>query len=216
MDILIIAAHPDDEVLGMGATIKKLTKQNHAVHLCVVTEGASAQYEDKKMIDVRREACIKAGKIVGISSYDFLEFPDGKLDTIAPFEINQKISKVIKKYNPDTVYTTSENDLHPDHRRLFECALGLTRPFSSNVKSLFCYEIPNAMLKPFRPNWYEAVEKEFSFKIKAMKKYDSEIEKFPHPRSLESIENLAVQRGIEAGLKKAESFQLIRKISHSQ
>ena len=74
MKILVIAAHPDDEVLGMGATIKKLAKKNHTIHLCVVSEGASAQYQDEKMIKVRKDACVKAGKFLGISQFTFLKF----------------------------------------------------------------------------------------------------------------------------------------------
>ena len=96
MQILIIAAHPDDECIGMGATIKKLSSKNK-IHLCVVSEGASAQYTEKKMIIERSNACKKSGKILGISDYTFLNFPDMKLDSIPHLEINKELEKIIKK-----------------------------------------------------------------------------------------------------------------------
>ena len=211
MDILIIAAHPDDEVLGMGGTIKKLSKKNK-IHLCVVTEGASAQYTNKDMIKKRKESCIKAGKILGISTFDFLEFEDMKLDSIPSLELKQELEKIIKKHKPTSVYTTPKNDLHKDHQIVFESTSIASRPHSNTVKNLFSYEIPGIVKNPFTPTVYEDISKEISYKIKAFNCYKSEIEKFPHPRSIESIESLSLQRGIESDLKKAESFELIRSI----
>lgn len=212
MNILVIAPHPDDEVLGMGATIKKMTNKNNRVHLCVVSEGATAQYKDKKMIQVRKNACIRSGKILGVSSIDFLEFPDMRLDSVPQLEINQNIEKIIKRYKPKIVYTSPFNDLNKDHQKVFESTLVATRPLSSSVKQILCYEIPGLTNIPFNPTVYENITKEFSSKIKAFKQYDSEVMEFPHPRSVKSIENLAIQRGIESGLKQAEAFQLIRNI----
>lgn len=212
MNILVTAAHPDDEVVGMGGTIKKLSKNNKII-LCVVSEGASAQYEDKKMIKVRRDACKSSGKILGISEFIFLDFPDMRLDTIPHLEINRELEKIIKKYTPKIVYSTPFNDLNKDHQKVFESCLVATRPYSSSVKQLLCYEFPGIVKKPFRPTVYENIFQEMQFKIKAFKKYDSEVMKFPHPRSIESVENLAIQRGIECGHKKAEAFNLIRSIS---
>jgi N-acetylglucosamine malate deacetylase 1 len=213
LKILVIAAHPDDEVLGMGATIKKLSKKNHKIHLCVVSEGASAQYQDKKMIKIRKEACIKAGKILGISQFTFLEFPDAKLDIISQLEINIKLEKIIAKFKPEIVYTTPEHDLMKDHQKVHECTLVATRPTSSTVKQVLCYEIPGMTKNPFNPNVYENIDKEFEIKKKAFKIYKSEVMKYPHPRSIESIENLSIYRGVESGLRKAEAFQLIRHVS---
>ena len=211
MNILIIAAHPDDEVLGMGGTIKKRSKKNK-IHLCVVTEGASAQYRNKNMIKIRKDSCIKSGKILGISTFDFLEFEDMKLDSIPSLKINQKLEKIIKKYKPEIIYTTPKNDLHKDHQIVFESSLVVSRPYSSKIKNIFAYEIPGIVKKSFTPTVYEDISKEISFKIKAFKIYESEIEKFPHPRSIKSIESLSLQRGMESGLKNAESFELIRSI----
>ena len=213
MHVLIIAAHPDDEVLGMGGTIKKLKKQKNTISLCVVSEGASAQYNDPKMIEVRKNACLKSGKLLGISKFYFLDFPDARLDSISQLEINKELEKIIDKTKPAVVYTTPSHDLMKDHSIVFDCTLVATRPSSSSVKQLFSYEIPGPTKKPFVPNTYENISNEIDFKIKALKIYKSEINKFPHPRSIESVQSLAKIRGVESGLKFAEGFRLIRNIS---
>lgn len=213
MEILIIAAHPDDEVLGMGATIKKISQSNN-VHLCVVSEGASAQYDNDEMIEIRKDSCKKSGKRLGISEYNFLELPDMKLDTIPHLELNRALEKIIKKIKPEIVYTTPYHDLNLDHRKVFESTLIATRPIKSSITKIFSYEIPGPVLKPFEPNWFENIQKELKDKIKAFSYYESEVENFPHPRSIEAIENLAIQRGIESGLRRAEGFRLIRNVSN--
>ena len=211
MNILVIAAHPDDEVLGMGATIKKLSKKGEQIHLCVISEGASAQYNDEKMIKVRRESCLKSSKLLGIKQIKFLDFSDMRLDSIPHLEINREIEKQIAKIKPKIVYTTPNNDINKDHQKVYESTMVITRPFSS-VKSVLCYEIPNIVNIPFYPNVYEDVTKEFHFKLQAFKYYWSEVAKSPHPRSIEVLNAIAIYRGSQSGLKKAEAFQLIRSI----
>ena len=210
MNILILAPHPDDEVLGMGGTIKKLSK-NNKITLCVISEGATAQYNDKKMIKIRKESCKKCSKILGISNIVFLEFPDMKLN-LSHLEINKKIEKIIKKLKPEIVYTSPDNDLNLDHKAVYNSTLVACRP-KSGVKKILCYEVPGNTKIPFQPNVYENIEKEMNSKIKGFKMYDTEIEKFPNPRSIIAIENLAINRGIESGCKKAEGFQLIKQFN---
>ena len=207
----MISAHPDDEVVGMGATIKKLSLTNK-IWLCVVSEGASAQYSDKKMIEVRRDACKKSSKILGISKIQFLDYPDMRLDSVSHLEINKELEKIIRKLKPKIVYSPPSHDLNKDHQKVFESSLVITRPLVSSVKSLLCYELPGPVREPFRPTIYENVEKEFSYKIKGFKMYKSEIMKFPHPRSINAIENLAIYRGTQSGLRKAEAFELVHSI----
>ena len=140
MNILVIAAHPDDEVLGMGGTIKKFSKLGNNIKLCVISEGASAQYSDKEMIDVRRESCAKAGKILGIQDFKFLNFPDAKLDSIPQLEINIEIEKIISEFNPEIVFTISNGDLSKDHQKVFESTLVATRPINSKIRKVLAYE----------------------------------------------------------------------------
>ena len=210
MNILVIAPHPDDEVLGMGGTIKKLSKKNKII-LCVVSEGATAQYKDKKMIKVRRDSCKKTAKILGISQTIFLDYPDMRLN-LSHLDINKKLEEIIEKYRPEIVYTAPKNDLNLDHQMVFNSTLVACRP-KSGVKQILCYEIQGNTKVPFVPNVFENIEKEFPYKIKGFKMYKSEIEEFPNPRSIAAIENLAIQRGVESGTKKAEAFELIRVVN---
>jgi len=210
MKILVIAPHPDDEVLGMGGTIKKLSKKNKII-LCVVSEGATAQYKDKKMIKVRRDSCKKTAKILGISQTIFLDYPDMRLN-LSHLDINKKLEEIIEKYRPEIVYTAPKNDLNLDHQIVFNSTLVACRP-KSGVKQILCYEIQGNTKVPFAPNVFENIEKEFPYKIKGFKMYKSEIEEFPNPRSIAAIENLAIQRGVESGTKKAEAFELIRVVN---
>ena len=158
MNILVLAAHPDDESIGMGGTIKKLSKKNN-IHLCVLTEGVSAQYNDKKMILERKNECKKSGKILGIKSYTFVDFPDMKLDSIHHLEINKELEKIISKFKPKIVYSPPSHDLNNDHRLVFDSALVAARPFSSSVKQLLSYECPGPVKQPFRPTVYQKVMK---------------------------------------------------------
>ena len=210
MKILVIAPHPDDEVLGMGGTIKKLSRKNKII-LCIVSEGATAQYKDKKMIKVRRDSCKKTAKILGISQTIFLDYPDMRLN-LSHLDINKKLEEIIEKYRPEIVYTAPKNDLNLDHQMVFNSTLVACRP-KSGVKQILCYEIQGNTKVPFVPNVFENIEKEFPYKIKGFKMYKSEIEEFPNPRSITAIENLAIQRGVESGTKKAEAFELIRVVN---
>jgi len=96
LNILVIGAHADDEVVGMGATIKKLSK-NNKIFLCIITDGTTAQYDDKKMIKVRRDACMKSSKLLGISKVKFLDFPDMMDGRISQLEINKELEKIISE-----------------------------------------------------------------------------------------------------------------------
>jgi N-acetylglucosamine malate deacetylase 1 len=210
MNVLIISAHPDDEVLGMGGTIKKMSKQGHNLHLCVVTEGASAQYLDKKMIEVRKNSCVKAGEFLGISSFNFLDFPDMGLEAIPRLQIIRKLENIIKKINPEIIFTTPKNDLHLDHKLVHESTVIACRPTKNKIEKLLCYEIPSPLINQFNPNIYENIELEIEDKINSFQFYESEIEEFPHPRSIESIRAFSKVRGVQSGFKNAEGFSLIQ------
>ena len=154
----------------------------------------------------------KAGKILGISNFYFFDFPDMKLDSIPHLEINKELEKIIKKTNPKILYSTPYNDLNKDHQKVFESCSVISRPNSSKIKQFFCFEIGGRNKNPFMSNTYVNISKELPFKIKAFQQYKSEINPFPHPRSKKFLESLSHVRGVEAGFKNAEAFELIKNI----
>tara|TARA_Y100000590_G_scaffold468110_1_gene649546 strand:- start:1048 stop:1692 length:645 start_codon:yes stop_codon:yes gene_type:complete len=210
MKILVLSAHADDETFGMGATIKKLADEGAEINIFVLSDGTTAQYEDKKMIEVRRESCIKAGEILGVQDFDFLNFPDGKLDTISTLEITQKIKDKISNFEPNIIFTTPNNDGHQDHRKVHDCTLIASRPKDFRIGKIIQYELFSTIKTSFNPNLFIDISNEFLTKIDAIKQYDSEIESYPHVRSIEAVENLACIRGVESGFQKAEAFKIIR------
>lgn len=215
--ILVIAPHPDDEVLGCGGTIKKYAQAGNEVFLCVVTEAYTPDWSEK-FIKERPKEIKKAAKILGIKKTYLLDLPTVKLDAIHQKELNQAIWAVIEEVKPRIVYLPHGGDINKDHRLVFEAALVALRPSNkTSVKKILCYETlsetaEGRSLKEFLPNIYENIDNEFKKKVEAMKIYKSEIKKFPHPRSLAMMEILAKNRGSEAGLRRAEAFMLIREI----
>lgn len=217
--ILVIAPHPDDEVLGCGGAIVKHIKGGDEVYLCVVTKAYAPDWSDE-FLKNRPKEIKKANEILGIKKTYFLDFPTAKLDTIPQKSLNDSILEVIKKTRAEIVYVPYEGDLCKDHRLVFEAALVASRPYTNkSVKKLLCYETlsetewgRNFAKKIFFPNTYVDISDTLKYKIKAMQSYESEVKKSPHPRSLEIIKVLAEKRGSEAGLKFAEAFVLIREI----
>ena len=124
----------------------------------------------------------------------------------------KEAKELIRKFKPQIVYTTPYNDLNKDHQKVYESTLVATRPLKNTVKQVLSYENPGFTKNPFQPSVYENITKEFSTKIKAFECYKSEIENFPHPRSIKSLESIAMYRGVEAGFQKAEAFKLVRSL----
>lgn len=213
--ILVVAPHGDDEILGCGATILKHRKSGDEVYVCIVTKPHVPQWS-KTFIKNRDREIAQAHEILGIKQTFILGFPAAELDTIPNKKLNEAIKKIFDEVNPEVVYAPHAGDLHRDHRLVFEAVLVGTRPRGdTTVKKLLCYETVSETewgysLQPFVPNVFVAIDKELPMKIQAMKAYRSEIRKFPHPRSLETLQYLARKRGSEIGRKAAEAFMLIR------
>jgi LmbE family N-acetylglucosaminyl deacetylase len=216
MKILIIAPHPDDEVLGCGGTIANHTKRRDEVHLCIVTKGYTPDWS-KEFLKNRPKEVEKANKILGIKKTYFLDYPTVKLDTIPQKELNESISNVVNEVDPDIVYIPHKGDLNKDHRLVFETSLVVTRPGNHKIKRILSYETLSETewgqpIEPFIPNVYVDISETFVTKIEAMNAYESELKQYPHPRSLEIIEALAKKRGSEVGVKFAEAFMLVREL----
>jgi len=215
MKILVLAPHPDDEVVGCGGTIAKYAKKRDEVYLCIVTKGYTPDWSEK-VLKNRPKEVEKVNKILGIRKTYFLDFPTVKLDTISQKKLNDSIFEVVAQVKPEIVYMPHKGDLNKDHRLVFEATLVATRPVGEHkVRKMLSYETLSSTewgnpIAVFIPNVYIDVSETIERKIEAMKVYESEMKPYPHPRSLEVVDALAKKRGSEVGVKCAEAFMLIK------
>jgi LmbE family N-acetylglucosaminyl deacetylase len=216
---LVVAAHPDDEVLGCGGLIAKLIKQGEQVRVIFIAEGTSCRYETlnkkvKEEIDFRNQCSIKALRCLGVDSQNFYNLPCGRLDKEPIIEIAKIIEKEISNYMPTTVLTHSNNDVHNDHIVTYRAVLQSTRPVRNIVKNLLSFEILSSTewnyLEAFNPSLFIDITSTINQKINAMHCYSSEQPKYPHPRSDKGIMSLASIRGSQSGVEYAEGFRIIR------
>ena len=230
MKILVIVAHPDDEVLGCGGTISKHIKSGDKVNTVIVAEGVTSRDENrdiflrKNELKIIKSHSLKAAKILGISHTEFLGFPDNRLDSIDLLEIIKKIEKYIFKFKPDIVYTHHYGDLNIDHRIVHNAVMTACRPFSTKfIKKILSFENPSStewqslsFNSYFKPNYFVNIENHISKKINAMKQYKTELNEWPHTRSLEFLEILAKYRGSISGMKYVEAFFVERIINYKK
>lgn len=222
-NILIIAPHADDEVLGCGATMAKLAKQGHNVYVLVATNasiGAPELFSPELICQIRSEA-LEAHNMLGVKDTTFLEFPAPALDQYPRYKMASEMASVIKKYSIDTVFIPHRGDCHIDHKIIHECAMVACRPLAnSTVKEVCAYEtlsetewgVPVSS-DFFIPTKYVTFsEEEFGIKLKAMSCFKSQLYAFPASRSLEAIEALAKYRGATVNKMRAESFEVLRVI----
>lgn len=217
MRVLVIAAHPDDEILGVGGTIQKYVKKNYEVYTYIVTDGSSTQYKgDSKILEEKKKEAIEANELLGVKEVIFGTLPDMRLDTISHVEINREISKVIEEIKPEIVYTHHYGDINKDHVEVYNSTLVACRPFNSSIKEIYLYEVLSSSewgenRKKIIPDIFEVLSKEeIDLKMEAMKKYKTELREYPHPRSIKGIENLAKYRGQMISQNYAEIFEIVR------
>lgn len=224
MNVLIVAAHPDDEILGCGGTMARLAKEGNAIYTLILSEGItsrnekSSRHENGKEIKKLRGYIGAANKIIGGKNIFIFDFPDNRFDTVALLDIIKIIEKTKENINPDVVFTHHYGDLNIDHQITFRAVMTAFRPLKSEkVREIYSFEAPsstewNASLSStsFMPNYFVDISKTLQLKIRALKKYKSEIREFPHPRSEEAIKTIAECWGIKVGLNAAEAFETIR------
>ncbi len=220
MKVLVVVAHPDDEVLGCGGTIAKHSSEGDTVKSIIVAEGITSRDNirktdfRKKELEKLKLHSLKAAKILGIKSTYFLDLPDNRLDSLDLIDITKKIEQHVLKFKPDIIYTHHYGDLNIDHRTVHNAVMTACRPFSSYfIKKILTFENPSStewqslsFNSYFKPNYFENIETHINKKIKAMKEYKTELKKWPHTRSLEFLNILAKFRGAISGLKYAEAF----------
>ncbi|MBN1799977.1 MAG: PIG-L family deacetylase [Candidatus Lokiarchaeota archaeon] len=206
MKVLVIAAHPDDEVLGVGGTICKHVENMDEVYICIVTKAYepewSNEYIKQKLTEQKQ-----VDQLLHVKKRYNLDFPTIKLNTIPHGMLNNALKKVIEEVEPDIIYTHFEDDLNQDHRIIFHSTMVVARP-PRRIKVL-SYEILSSTElsnSGFNPNYYIDIKKYLSLKIEAFRIYSSEVKKLPHSRSLEGVELLSKYRGIQVSLECAEAF----------
>ncbi|WP_320667190.1 PIG-L family deacetylase [Prochlorococcus sp. MIT 1307] len=223
--ILIIAAHPDDEVLGCGGLISKLKNSDCEFMVIFMAEGSSCRYENYQSKDAneaiikRNNAAKSAMKYMGIMKYEFINFPCGRLDTVPIIEINKRIEHWIKIFQPDTIFTHSSTDSNNDHKIIYSSVIMATRPTPScKVLRLYTFEVLSSsewgFEKCFKPNYFiQLNETDVENKFNSLNIYNTEVKDYPFPRSREGIKANAMIRGMQVGVEYAEAFRLIREIS---
>ena len=219
MNVLVIAPHPDDEIIGVGGTIAKRVMEGHNVYVCVVTKGTEPLFS-AELVEQGRSECIQADRILGVKNTIFLDYPAVMLEAVPRYKINDAILNVIKNIMPEEVYIPHRGDLQLDHKMVVDAAMVALRPkYEYTPKRIYAYEtlsetgwdIPN-VTNDFIPTVYEDISETIECKIKAMNFFQSQLFKYPSARSLEAIRALANFRGATVSLNAAEAFMLIREI----
>lgn len=213
--VLVVGAHPDDEVLGAGGTIAGHAAAGDAVHVLIVTEGASQQYDNESMIKQKRNEARRCGEMLGVEAVRFGDLPDMRLDEVSHVDVNAVIEDAVSEIDPGVVYTHSNREVNADHRAVHDSTLVATRP-GSGVDRVLSYETPSSTdwfagdESRFDPDTYVDITGWLDTKIEAFLEYESETREYPHPRSERALRARALTRGTEAGFEAAEAFSLIR------
>jgi LmbE family N-acetylglucosaminyl deacetylase len=227
--IMVIVAHPDDELLGLGGTINKLcSEHNCTVKTIILGEGLTSRTETRdlekweKELSVHRNNIYNAQKKIGYQELAIYNLPDNRFDSVALLDIVKIIEKEKEMFLPEIIFTHHGGDTNIDHRRTFEAVITATRPLpNENVKTIISFETPSSTEwqafnypNQFLPNLFlEISEANLDAKIQGMECYEYESREYPHPRSKESLKIFSQRWGSVIGKKYAEAFMLIRHIS---
>lgn len=226
--IMIVVAHPDDELLGLGATMNKLILEYGVItHVVILGEGITSRSNKRDLeqwndvLITHRKNIYLAQREIGYGSVSVYDFPDNRFDSVSLLDLIKVVESEKQKFNPDIIFTHHGGDLNIDHQRTFESVMTACRPMQNeNVKAIITFETPSgtewrASSDPnhFLPNLLIAVtRKNIETKIKAMNLYEYEKREYPHPRSGEALLVISKNRGISVGVDYAEAFQIIRLI----
>jgi LmbE family N-acetylglucosaminyl deacetylase len=213
-NVLIIAAHPDDEVLGCGGTIAKHVLNGDNVCVTVVCEGDSHRNLSQKTNEVHHT--IKAAKVLGVKDVKMLGFKDQKLDTYPLTEIISPLEKIVNSFCPKIVYCQYGGDVNRDHELLFKALMVAVRPTMKFIESIYAFETSSstewAFPRSFIPDTWIDISETLELKLKAMACYETELRDYPHPRSLISLEKKACAWGNQVCIDAAEVFMTVRRI----
>jgi LmbE family N-acetylglucosaminyl deacetylase len=216
--ILIVVAHPDDEVLGCFGTVARLIKEGYEAYTLILSEGRSSRdsFTDEDL-SLATDEITQANMLIGITKVYREDFPDNRFDSVDLLDIVKAISKVKEEINPDIIFTHFENDLNIDHSITYKALLTATRPLKEeSVTKIYSFEVLSStewnFPLSFSPNIFYDIDSTIDVKLQAMKAYSSELREYPHPRSLQGIKLHAQQQGMRVGREFVESFMSIREI----
>lgn len=226
MNVLVVAAHPDDEVLGCGGTIARLAAEGAAVSILILAEGLTSRTDfDTRTGDVllrqHHERAQRAGQLLGAREVVVAGFPDNQMDTVPLLQVAQRIETEIKRVKPAIVFTQHGGDLNIDHVVTFRATLTATRPIQGSIiPQVYAYEVASSTewaFQQFEPKFapqvfYRLSEAQLEQKIAAMQVYESEKRDFPHPRSPDALRAIARRWGSVIGAQAAEAFACVRDI----
>ena len=219
--ILVISAHPDDEILGCGGTVAKLVQKGYGVFTLILGEGITSRDDrrdrkkrEKEIIELQKQSKL-ANKILGVKESFFSEFPDNRFDTVPLLDIVKVIEKIKNQIKPEIIFTHYKNDLNIDHRITYNAVITATRPVvGEHVKEVYSFETLSStewnFPLGFSPNTFFDISETIDVKLKAFKEYKAELREYPHPRSLEGLKINAEYWGIKIGVKYAEVFRSVR------
>ena len=221
--ILIVAAHPDDEVLGCFGTVSKLIKEGYEAYTLILGEGKTSRLdtrkieENKEQLKILNDEIKKANDIIGIKKCFVYDFPDNRFDSVDLLDIIKVISKIKEEIKPDIIFTHYENDLNIDHKITYQAVITATRPMENeSVKEIYSFEVLSSTEWQypisFSPDVFFDIQDTIELKLNAMQCYKSELCLYPHPRSLEGIELNAKYNGMRVGKNYVEAFKSVRVI----
>lgn len=218
--ILIVAAHPDDEILGCGGTVARLINEGSEAYALILGEGITSRYAKgsgkmEKELKALRSSIEKANRAVGIKKVFPLNFPDNRFDAVPTLDIVKNIEAVKSRVSPQIIFTHHWRDLNIDHRITFNAVLTACRPIEEEtVREIYSFEIPSSTEwnypYTFTPNLFVDITSTLSKKLAAIKYYTTELRRFPHPRSPKAIETQAEKWGTVLSKKYAEAFEAVR------
>lgn len=222
MDVLVVAAHPDDEVLGCGGTIARLAAEGQNVHIAILGEGITSrsrarEQADRSALERLHDDARAVGEMLGARGVSLWGLPDNRFDTLALLEVVKVVEGLIAEHRPATIYTHAAGDLNVDHAVVHRAVLTATRPLAGQgVREVLAFEVPSStewafgQFSPFRPSVFVNIADTLERKCAAMARYESEAREFPHPRSREALQAGARRWGSVAGMTAAEAFELVR------
>lgn len=227
--LMLVVAHPDDELLGLGASMYRLIQDyGTIIHVVILGEGITSRSEKRdtekwnEELTIHRKNIYSAQRAIGYHSVSIYDFPDNRFDIVARLDIIKVIENEKKEFNPDVIFTHHGGDLNIDHQYTFECVLTACRPMENEkVNTIITFETPSGTEwrastdpKHFVPNFFiEIFESGLNAKIDGMESYEFEKRKYPHPRSPEALKIQAQRWGVSIGKQYAEAFHIVRLIN---